>query len=459
MSDLSLEDENEAETGTVLIATGTDGFFGSQSILQVRSADRGAYPSDQSHDRSMPQGELIGIEAIGQTDRSPGRGGVGLKGIGDANFFNHPSGWGVFGQGTIGVRGESLHHTDNSGHGGPSAGVDGQGFENGVGVNGHSSAYDGIMGVSEAPDKGGVFGFNSYQGDKAAYGVFGRCNTSEGAGVGAESTVGVGVRGKSDNNDGLVGESEGEGRSGVFGHNTRTQGQAHGVFGRCDSPDGAGVAGWNDAGDAIFGISIQGVAIRGKSTKNDGIIGQAHSLDCSGVYGENTSVHEDAPSEKDSVAGRLTQAHLQTFGVKGRADASNGVGVQGVSKHGIGVNGVSPFGDGVLGETSASGRSGVYGLNTASPGIRIAANAPAGGIWGVTGHADDFNGIGVRGMSKHGYGATLQGGRAPLRLLPAETPGAPTSGGHKMGELFVDSKGDLFFCKTTGTPGTWVKIA
>jgi hypothetical protein len=176
-------------------------------------------------------------------------------------------------------------------------------------------------------------------------------------------------------------------------------------------------------------------------------------------------VHED---EKDSVTGRLTHdsvtgrlTQAQKFGVKGLADASNGVGVQGISKHGIGVNGVSPLGNGVLGETSASGRSGVYGLNTvASPGIQdhMVPNAPAGGIWGVTGHADDFNGIGVRGMSKHGYGATLQGGRAPLRLLPAETPGAPASGLHEMGELFADSKGDLFFCKVTGLPGTWVKI-
>ena len=87
--------------------------------------------------------------------------------------------------------------------------------------------------------------------------------------------------------------------------------------------------------------------------------------------------------------------------------------------------------------------------------------------YGVTGHADDVHGIGVRGMSKHGYGATLQGGLAPLRLLPAETEGVPASGYHQVGELFVDSKGDLYFCKVAGTAGvagtpgtcTWFKIA
>jgi hypothetical protein len=57
------------------------------------------------------------------------------------------------------------------------------------------------------------------------------------------------------------------------------------------------------------------------------------------------------------------------------------------------------------------------------------------------------------------FRATLQGGQAPLRLLPAETAGVPASGYHQVGELFVDSHGNLFFCKVTGSPGTWVKIA
>jgi hypothetical protein len=104
----------------------------------------------------------------------------------------------------------------------------------------------------------------------------------------------------------------------------------------------------------------------------------------------------------------------------------------------------------VVGEASYA-RSGVYGLNLFS-GVPHGHTTERTSC-GVTGHADDFYGIGVRGMSKHGYGATLQGGQAPLRLLPAETAGAPTSG--QVGELFVDRDGNLFFCKVTG----WHKIA
>jgi hypothetical protein len=115
----------------------------------------------------------------------------------------------------------------------------------------------------------------------------------------------------------------------------------------------------------------------------------------------------------------------------------------------------------MVGETNSDARSGVYGINYYQFDARRqeAFNSHERISYGVTGHADDVHGIGVRGISKHGCGATLQGGRAPLRLLPAETAGVPASGHHEVGELFVDSHGALFFCKVTGTPGTWVKIA
>ncbi|HYG78335.1 MAG TPA: hypothetical protein VEK08_25255 [Planctomycetota bacterium] len=45
-----------------------------------------------------------------------------------------------------------------------------------------------------------------------------------------------------------------------------------------------------------------------------------------------------------------------------------------------------------------------------------------------------------------------------VRILPASTTGAPTSGTHSVGELYVDSAGALFYCRTAGTPGTWVTL-
>jgi hypothetical protein len=220
----------------------------------------------------------------------------------------------------------------------------------------------------------------------------------------------------------VSGRSNGEGRSGVFGHNTRS---GNGVYGSCDSPHGTGV----------WGEGVQG----------NGVVGKTQGLDRCGVYGENTAVLEQRTPKR---------------GERDLIERERAIGVQGVSQHGFGVSGVSSYSDGMVGEAYSRARSGVYGLNHYS-GDPHSLDQADRTSYGVTGHADDVHGIGVRGMSKHGYGATLQGGQAPLRLLPAETAGAPTSGYHQVGELFVDSQGNLFFCKVTGTskPGNWRQIA
>jgi hypothetical protein len=308
--------------------------------------------------------------------------------------------------------------------------VDRGGRADAVGVLGFANKSVGVLGVAGgAPSfdqtKGvGVYGVSAV--DSTGCGVLGECNASLGSGVCGTSTSGVGVKGVSSNNDGVAGRSEAEGRSGVFGHNTRTNGSGNGVYGSSDSPDGTGV----------WGEGVQG----------NGVVGKTQGLDRCGVYGENTAVLEQPTPEPGRD--HLIELAPQTW---------RGIGVQGVSTHGVGVNGASSNNHGVVGEASRA-RSGVYGLNLHSSdphGLDQAERTS----YGVTGHADDFYGIGVRGMSKHGYGATLQGGQAPLRLLPAETAGAPASGAHQVGELFVDSHGNLFFCKVTGVPGTWFKIA
>jgi hypothetical protein len=78
---------------------------------------------------------------------------------------------------------------------------------------------------------------------------------------------------------------------------------------------------------------------------------------------------------------------------------------------------------------------------------------------GVLGQGGAGNSDGVYGIgSGTGYGGRFKGGGAPLYLEPSSTTGPP-SGPHQQGEFYVDSAGDLFFCKTSGTPGTWVKLA
>src|SRR5262249_24419897 len=67
-------------------------------------------------------------------------------------------------------------------------------------------------------------------------------------------------------------------------------------------------------------------------------------------------------------------------------------------------------------------------------------------------------GTGLFGRSYTGYGAELAGAKAPLRLDPGQAAGAPTSGAHQRGELYVDSVGHLFLCLADGTPGTWREV-
>ena len=388
MSDLSLEDQNFAESQTELIASHDPGddYIG-EIILQIRPV----LTRDKLRDSDLftPLNRLTGLQAQGKHESGGaiGQSGIGVMGIGDGERQGRITGIGVFGQGSTGVRGETHGAFKDD----TAAGVLGEGFDNGVGVEGHSSAFDGVVGFSDANDKSGVYGFNS-QTQATAYGVFGRCSAPDGAGVGGDSDVGAGVWGHSSSNDGIVGLCDATRKSGVYGFNSSAKDVAFGVFGRCNSPGGAGVSGANEAGDAVSGFSKKGVGVRGTSAESSGVHGHAEGFGQSGVYGENTA----SPDPRVASKSRSTQV----VGVTGRADSGSGVGVQGQSASGVGLSGM-------------------------------------GGV----------------------YGARLQGGRAPLRLMPAASPGAPVSGLHSMGELYVDNDGKLFFCKATGSPGVWVNIA
>jgi hypothetical protein len=305
--------------------------------------------------------------------------------------------------------------------------TDGTGIENGVVAFGKQV---GVHGISVGGEKGAFF-----------CGVFGKSDT--GIGVQGQSTnqagvigvsdkfdgvqgngghLGVGVRGTSTSNDGVVGTSSGDHKSGVFGDHTLTQGPAAGVSGRCESPQGAGVFGFSDSG---------GNGVKGFSSGNDAVVGVANAGFKSGVFGDNS------------------QEHLPASGVSGRSVSPQGAGVFGFSDVGaIGVKGFSATNDGIVGSSNAALKSGVFGLNTELTGA----------AFGVSGSCDSPDGAGIHGISDQGYGGHFRGGRAPLRLVPASTSGPPTTGNHKRGEFFVDSNGDLFFCKEAGTPGNWFRV-
>ena len=136
---------------------------------------------------------------------------------------------GPSGVGVLGVGGQPYPYPENPAQGG-------------IGVQGIAGGVaDGVVGTSSAPGKSGVFGFNSLNSQRredVGYGVFGRCDTPNGAGVGAESALGVGARAHSGGNDGVVGLSDAANKSGVFGFNSMEGGVGYGLFGRCDADRG-----------------------------------------------------------------------------------------------------------------------------------------------------------------------------------------------------------------------------
>ena len=117
----------------------------------------------------------------------------------------------------------------------------------------------------------------------------------------------------------------------------------------------------------------------------------------------------------------------------------------GTSDSGTGVTGNGNSGDGVVG---TGGNNGVVGTGGNNGVVGTGGN---NGVSGTGGSVGVFGGAG-------NYGGEFQGGHAPLRLRPSDTQGAPNTGRHFMGELYVDNQGALYFCVADGTPGTWKRV-
>jgi len=94
------------------------------------------------------------------------------------------------------------------------------------------------------------------------------------------------------------------------------------------------------------------------------------------------------------------------------------------------------------------------GLGNPVRGLAVNAASTAAAVSAIT----VGSGPALQAESTSGYGVSAQGGLAPLYLVPAVGPGAPTSGHHALGELVVDSDGVIWLCQGAGTPGTWVPV-
>jgi hypothetical protein len=338
----------------------------------------------------------------------------------------------------------------------------------GTGLLATSQYGDGAFGRTKADNKSGVVGRN----DGGGLGVYGSSEAGDGVygistGDNKSGTVGIhvgggnGVYGSSVAGDGVYGISTGDNKSGTVGWNNAS---GFGVFGH--SERGAGVYGETlfaeTNGPAVHGVGVGfATGVMGDAKNGTGVwgrseIGQHHNA-LAGVVGSGYAQAEGA-----GVIG-LSFSATDGVGVIGRAPHGTGVlGISGPVK--VRISGQSVGGPDVYGVSQALNSSGVFGENIAEPKPGLPAE-----VVGVTGRANATLGTGVVGESAKGaglagkgglYGATLQGGLAPVRLIPSLTvTGAPQSGFHHRGELFVDTTGSLFYCKADGVPGTWVQLA
>jgi len=228
--------------------------------------------------------------------------------------------------------------------------------------------------------------------------------------------------------------------------------------------DAVGVYGQGGAGSStgVVGVGtgsysgVLGIADPNQVANGTGVVGRGGLSTGIGVWGSGGSEHFTA-----------TPPPGNAIGVFGAAGSGNADGVYGVGSGSS--SGVVGIGDPNSNTANGTGMHGVGGLptgvgvwgNGASPPGAATAAPPPGNAIGVFGAGGSGDSDGVYGSgSGHGYGGQFASGFAPMRLVPAAAgTGHPTGAPHNVGEFYVDSHGSLFYCRRSGTPGTWVKLA
>ena len=247
------------------------------------------------------------------------------------------------------------------------------------------------------------------------------------AGEIAPSTGGVGVQGVAGGvADGLAGTTDAHFKSGVFGFNSLALNAPNvtgfGVFGRCDT-----------AGGAARGESAFGNGARAHSAENDGVVGLSDALNKSGVYGFNSSGSGRRLWRLRSLRRQRWRRRRRGFDARSRSSRAQPVQQR----------------RGRLQRRRNEERGARRQFLRFRPGLRRVRSSE------------------LRARRRRGRRE-----RARLRReLPGRSRAAPhravrqrrlaDDGAHQVGEFFVDSTGDLFFCKVggVGPAAKWVKLA
>ncbi|MBI4518824.1 MAG: hypothetical protein HY699_23770 [Deltaproteobacteria bacterium] len=279
--------------------------------------------------------------------------------------------------------------------GGIVKGTTSAGGPSGIGVQGESTAANGI-GVQGVAHSG-----------TAAYGVWGDSDTGfgtvgtslNGTGAWGDSVNGTGVMGTCTNGTGVYGEA---GYTGMYG--------VHGVTyasGDAGPPYPAGLRGDAPASIGVNGTGFYGVWGEDTSNSSGGI----------GVYGQSYNGIGAWGVSYVGIGAAGTSGGDGQIGVYGESFGADGIGVKGFGYSGInahGIHGESPNGTGVYGNSTngtavygySSNGSGVGGWSDRAGGSAVWGHATGDNAYGVNGYAGGSGGLGVKGYASNGTGVT-----------------------------------------------------
>jgi hypothetical protein len=146
-----------------------------------------------------------------------------------------------------------------------------------------------------------------------------------------------------------------------------------------------------------------------------------------------------------------------------RATSAGGIAVEATNgSDAPAVVATSPYGAGVA--ATSTDAEGVTGTSTNSWGV-YGSSQKGDGVYGLSLSGTGVFGVGpqhgVVGNSGAGAGGSFSGGRVPLYLQPAGSPGVPppAAGPYAQGDIYVDSVSTVWVCTASGPLGTWVRLA
>ena len=211
---------------------------------------------------------------------------------------------------------------------------------------------------------------------------------------------------------------------------------ASGVYGFTEVESGDGVVGQvgfaNSTGNGVHGVAAAPGVVGVLAENSDGValsaICDSVAADVTAIVGTITSTNPGSMSA--AVRGVNLGTGSDGIGVWG-SQAGSGLGVYGSVASGIGVRANGGTGTGV----SALGATGVSATGSGTTGVGVSASA----------------------SGSSGRGGVFAGTAAQVQLSPGAKSTHPKSG--VRGDLYADSTGRLWFCKTSGSTASWHQIA